>query len=148
MKRREFIAVAGSTACTAAVVASAATTSAQTTQGMEDMHAPKFKAVELSSSACVASGEDCLRHSLGMWSMKDTTMSACANAVMQLVAVCRALHTLASMNSPYTVDFAKNTALVCDAAAKECQPFYTKYPECKVCADDCKKCADDCRKLR
>jgi Cys-rich four helix bundle protein (predicted Tat secretion target) len=143
MKRRDFIAGAG----TAAVLASAVEASAQTNQGMEDMHAPKYKAVEISSSACVASGEDCLRHSIGMWSMKDTTMSACTNAVMQLVAVCRALHTLAALNSPFTVEFAKSTAAVCDAAAKECQPFYTKYPECKVCADDCRKCAEECRKL-
>jgi Cys-rich four helix bundle protein (predicted Tat secretion target) len=111
------------------------------------MHAPKYKAVEESSEACVASGEDCLRHSMGMWAMKDTTMAACTNAIIQLVAVCRALHTLAAMNSSFTPDFAKNAATMCDAAAKECQPFYSKYLECKVCADSCRKCAEECRKL-
>jgi Cys-rich four helix bundle protein (predicted Tat secretion target) len=148
MQRRDFIASAG----TAAALASAVRAYAQPGQTipnkpMDDMHAPKYKPVEQSSSACVASGEDCLRHAVGMWSMKDTSMAASANAIMQLVAVCQSLHTLAALNSPFTVDFAKTTAAVCDAAAKECQPFYAKYPECKACSDDCSKCAVECRKL-
>src|SRR5580704_798551 len=103
MQRREFIAAAG----TVAAFASAVRGYAQPIKPMEDMHAPKYKAIEQSSSACVASGEDCLRHALGMWSMKDTTMAASANAIMQLVAVCQSLHTLAALNSPFTADFAK-----------------------------------------
>jgi Cys-rich four helix bundle protein (predicted Tat secretion target) len=114
---------------------------------MEDMHAPRYKGVEDTASHCAASGEDCLRHSLGMWAMKDVTMAACANSVMQLVAACRALATLAALNSQFTVAFAKDVALVCDDAEKECRKFASVSPECRECAESCKKCSDECRKL-
>ena len=143
MERRQFIAAAG----TAAAFASVVNSYSQPNKAMDDMHAPKYKAVEESASACVASGEDCIRHSIGMWAMKDTTMAGSTNAILQLVAVCQSLHTLAALNSPFTVGFAKTTAAVCDLAVKECQPFYAKYPECKACSDDCNKCAEECRKL-
>ena len=62
--------------------------------GDEEMHPPKYKALEDSVSKCVVTGNDCLRHCYGMFSMKDTSMAACANAAFQLVAACgRAKHT-------------------------------------------------------
>ncbi|MFZ3325552.1 MAG: hypothetical protein WA231_06475, partial [Methylocella sp.] len=51
---------------------------------------------------CVVTGNDCLRHCYGMFSMKDTSMAACANAAFQLVAACAALNTLAAVNSEHT----------------------------------------------
>ena len=83
---------------------------------------------------------------LAMLSMKDTSMAACTSSVTELIAVCRALQTLASVNSTFTPAFAKNVVAVCDASGKECQKFSDKYVECTVCADACKKCADVCRK--
>src|SRR3984893_10809304 len=66
--------------------------------GMEEMHPPKYKALEDSAAKCVVTGNDCLRHCYGMFSMKDTSMAACANAAFQLVAACAALNTLAAVN--------------------------------------------------
>ena len=143
MERREFIATAG----TAVAVASGVGLLAQTSSKAEEMHAPKYKALEESAASCVATGEDCLRHCLAMVSMKDTSMAACTLSVIELATVCRALQTLASVNSTFTPAFAKNVGAVCDACGKECQKFYNKYAECKVCADACKKCSDDCRKV-
>jgi hypothetical protein len=40
--------------------------------GTEEMHPPKFKALEDSASKCVVTGNDCLRHCYGMFSMKDS----------------------------------------------------------------------------
>ena len=54
----------------------------------EEMHPPKYKALEDSAAKCVVTGNDCLRHCYGMFSMKDTSMAACANAAFQLVAAC------------------------------------------------------------
>ena len=110
-----------------------------------DMHPPRYKALEDSTAKCVATGEDCLRHCLGMLSMKDTSMAACANSVVQLAAVCRALQTLASLNSSFTVAFAKDVGAVCTACEKECRKFADKISECKACADACKACAADCQ---
>src|SRR2546430_14019393 len=69
---------------------------------MEEMHPPKYKALEDSASKCVVTGNDCLRHCYGMFSMKDTSMAARANAAFQLVAACAALNTLAAVNSEHT----------------------------------------------
>jgi hypothetical protein len=41
----------------------------------EPMHPPKYKALEDSAAKCVVTGNDCLRHCYGMFSMKDTSMS-------------------------------------------------------------------------
>jgi Cys-rich four helix bundle protein (predicted Tat secretion target) len=140
MKRRELIAAVGS-------LALAALPSKAVAQSAGEMHPPKYTALEESTSKCVATGEDCLRHCLAMMSMKDTSMAACANMVVQLIAACRALQTLASVNSTFTPAFAKDVSAVCAACEKECRKFYDKYTVCKTCADACKACADDCRKV-
>lgn len=138
MRRRELFTAAAS-------LAVAGATNAQSQP--REMHPPKYKALEESTSKCVATGEDCLRHCLGMMSMKDTSMAACANSVVELVAACRALQTLASVNSTFTPAFAKDVAVVCTACEKECRKFYDKYTVCKACGDACKTCADDCHKV-
>jgi len=110
------------------------------------MHPPLYKALEKSSIDCVATGNDCLRHCLGMFSMKDTSMAACADAAMQLVAACDALATLAAINSSHVPAFAKTVALICNDCKKECDKF-PKISECTACGEACKKCAEECRKV-
>ena len=138
MRRRDLLSAAGLAA------AAAYTAEAQP----NDMHPAKYRALEESTSKCVAAGGDCLRHCLGMMSMKDTSMAGCANLVVQLIAACRALQTLASVNSPFTPAFAKETAAVCSACETECRKFADKVAACKACADACKVCVDECRKAR
>lgn len=140
MKRRELIAAVGGLAVAGSLTMASA-------QSKGEMHPPKYKPLEESSSKCVATGEDCLRHCLAMMSMKDTSMAECANSVIQLVAACRALQTLASLNSPFTPAFAKDVSAVCLACEKECRKFYGKYDVCKACGDACIECANDCRKV-
>ena len=79
--------------------------------------------------------------------MKDTRMAACEWAVVELIAACRTVQTLASIDSAFTPAFARDTAMVCDACRKECQPFVNKYIECKASFDACTKCAAECRKV-
>ena len=137
MKRRELIAVVG------AALVGAAEGEAQTST---EMHPPKYKALEDSAAKCVSTGEDCLRHCLAMMSMKDTSMAACADSIVQLIAACRAMQTLAAVNSRFTPAFAKDVAAVCANCEAECRKFYDKYNVCKACADACKACAAECRK--
>ena len=137
MKRRELIAAVGALA-----VAGGATKASAQRPG--DPHPPKYKALEESAGKC---GEDCLRHCLGMMSMKDTSMAACANSVVELIAACRALQTLASVNSTFTPAFAKTVGAVCAACEQECRKFYAKYTVCKACGDACKTCGDECHKI-
>jgi Cys-rich four helix bundle protein (predicted Tat secretion target) len=107
MDRREFIATAG----TVAAVASTSQAFAQAMMGggemEESMHPPKYKALEVEAAKCVVTGNDCLRHCLGMYKMKDTSMAGCADTAFQLVAACDALAALAAVNSEHTGHLAK-----------------------------------------
>jgi len=112
----------------------------------EPMHPPKYKALEESAVKCVATGNDCLRHCLGMYKMKDTSMSGCADTAFQLVAACSALAALAAVNSEHTGHLAKAVAMVCTDCQKECEK-YPKVTECKTCGESCKACAAECDKV-
>ncbi len=70
MLRREFVAAVGAAA---AAQAFATTANAATA---ESMHPAKYKALEESTAHCVSAGEACMRHCLGMLSMKDATWPA------------------------------------------------------------------------
>jgi Cys-rich four helix bundle protein (predicted Tat secretion target) len=141
MERREFIATVGAVAA----IASASQALAQSTAG-GSMHPPKYKALEESSSRCVATGNDCLRHCLGMLSMNDVSMAGCTNSAYQLVAACGALQSLAAVNSAHLPAFAKAVGDICTACQKECEKF-PDVAECKACGAECKACAEECRKV-
>ncbi|MGE0448750.1 MAG: four-helix bundle copper-binding protein [Vicinamibacterales bacterium] len=143
MQRRDFLL----TALGAAAFTSASAGPVLAQGGPTSMHPPKYKALQDSTAACVSTGEDCLRHCLAMTAMHDTSMAACEQAVVELIAACRALQTLASVNSTFTPAFARNVAAVCDACRKECEPFVNKYLECKASFDACTTCAAECRRI-
>ena len=141
MDRREFIAVAG----TVAAVASTSQAFAQMAAEEPMMHPPKYKTLEESAAKCVATGNDCLRHCLGMYKSKDTSMGACADTAFQLVAACGALQALAAVNSAHVGAIAKGVEQVCKDCQAECEKW-PKIAECKACGEDCKACAAECRK--
>lgn len=121
-------------------------TEAVTGGGMEEMHPPKYKALEKAAAECVVTGNDCLRHCYGMFKMKDTSMAACADAAYQLIVACSALNALAAVNSEHTGHLAKTVEMICNDCKKECDNF-PKIVECKDCGDACQKCAEECRKI-
>jgi Cys-rich four helix bundle protein (predicted Tat secretion target) len=141
MERRQIIAAAG-------LVAAIASSSAATAQGAggASMHPPKYKALEESSSRCVATGNDCLRHCLGMLAMNDVSMASCTASTYQLVAACNALQTLAAVNSAHIRAFAKAVGEICVSCQKECEKF-PAIAECTACAVACKACAAECNKI-
>ena len=141
MERRDFITVAAA----AAAIGVASQALAQGAGGAS-MHPPKYKALEESSGRCVATGNDCLRHCLGMLSMKDVSMAGCTDSAYQLVAACSALQTLAAVNSTHIAAFAKAVGEICVACQKECEKF-PNIAECSACGVACKTCAEECRKV-
>jgi Cys-rich four helix bundle protein (predicted Tat secretion target) len=140
MDRREFIAAA----TTVAAAVSASEAFAQM-ESEAPMHPPKYEALEKACAKCVETGNDCLRHCLGMYKMKDTSMPDCADAAYQVVAACGALEALAAVNSEHTGHLAKAVAMVCRDCQKACEK-YPKVVECKTCGDACKACAAECDK--
>jgi Cys-rich four helix bundle protein (predicted Tat secretion target) len=148
MDRREFIAAAGTVAAAASASQAFAQMAEEPMMQMAEepiMHPPKYKALEEATAHCVATGNDCLRHCLGMYSMKDTSMAGCANAAIQLVTACAALQTLAAVNSEHTGHIAKVVEMICTDCEKECEKF-PRVAECKTCGESCKACAAECRK--
>jgi Cys-rich four helix bundle protein (predicted Tat secretion target) len=142
MHRREFVTAMG----TAAAVMSAAQAFTVTANAAESMHPAKYRALEESTAHCVSTGEACMRHCLGMLSMKDASMAGCTNASYQMIAACGALRTLATVNSPRVAAFAKVVAELCTDCQKECERF-PDVAECKACGDSCKTCAEECRRV-
>ncbi len=130
----------------ASVVLGAVTDAAAQGGAATSMHPPKYKALEEASMHCVATGNDCLRHCLGMISMNDVSMSGCTNSAYQLVAACGALQTLAAVNSQYLPSFAKAVREICVACQAECEKF-PNTAECTACAASCKACAAECSKI-
>lgn len=144
MQRREFIAI-GSVAAAASATQAFATQAFAETAKMEDMHPALYKELEKAAIECVSTGNDCLRHCLGMFAMKDTSMTECADSSLQLVAACNALATLAAVNSSHVPALAKVVATMCEDCKKQCDKF-PKIAECVACGKACQKCAEECRK--
>ena len=140
MERRDFITVAAATAA----IGVATQAFAQGTPGAS-MHPAKYKALEEASGRCVAAGNGCLRHCLGMLSMNDTSMAGCTDSAYQVVTACGALQVLAAINSTHLPAFAKAVGEICIACQKECEKF-PNVAECSACGAACKACAEECRK--
>jgi Cys-rich four helix bundle protein (predicted Tat secretion target) len=141
MERRALIAVAGATAA----MLSAGSVLAQTREAVS-MHPAKYKALEDAAGRCVSTGNDCIRHCLGMLAMNDVSMAACNAAAYELVAACVALQTLAAVNSRNLPAFAKAVAAICLVCQKECEKF-PHFAECSACAAACTACAEQCGKV-
>ena len=148
MHRREFVATMGTAAAvlSASKAFGAPSNKAPAPAPSESMHPAKYKALEDATSHCVSKGDACMRHCLGMLSMKDASMAGCTNAAYQMMAACGALRTLAAVNSPHVPALAKVIAQVCVDCQKECEKF-PDVAECKACGDSCKTCAEECRKI-
>jgi Cys-rich four helix bundle protein (predicted Tat secretion target) len=78
MHRREFVATIGTAA--AVLSASKAFGAPANSAPAESMHPAKYKALEDATNHCVSKGDACMRHCLGMLSMKDASMAGCTNA--------------------------------------------------------------------
>ena len=141
MDRRALLSMMGA----AAALATASQASAQEQEG-EDMHPPKYKALEEAASHCVMTGNDCLRHCFGMFAMKDTSMGECAASANQLVAACNALQVLAAANSQHVAVFARAVAEICAGCKEQCDKF-PKVAECKAYAGSCRACLEECHRV-
>jgi Cys-rich four helix bundle protein (predicted Tat secretion target) len=143
MERREFMTSLGAAA---AVLSAMPALAEEAASGVHHMHPPKYKALSDAAGKCVLDGDNCLRHCFGMLSMNDSSMAACTTSSFDLIAACRALSTLAAVNSAAVPALAKVVENICLACKKECDKF-PQYVECKECGESCKACADECHKV-
>lgn len=146
MQRREFIgAVATAAVAAAAAPQAAARTPTPTAMGPEPRVRPeKYTALEAAAGTCLDAAEDCSRRCFAELASADTSMAACAAAVYELIAACRAVRTLAAVNSAHVPLLAKAVEQACIACRTECEKF-PHVAECAACADACGTCAEQCR---
>jgi len=96
---------------------------------------------------CTAKGDSCLSHCMETFRAGDTTMAECADAVVQMLTVCRATASLARYDSPHLKDLARACRAVCADCEKACRAHADHQPECKACADACALVIKECDKL-
>ena len=98
-------------------------------------------------NACTAKGEACLSHCMETFVQGDTTMAECADAVQQMLPVCRAVSSLGMYDSPHLKDLARACMGVCTDCEKVCREHAEHQKECKDCADACAAVIKECKKL-
>jgi Cys-rich four helix bundle protein (predicted Tat secretion target) len=98
-------------------------------------------------NACLVKGEACLSHCMETFVQGDTTMAECADAVQQMIPVCRAMASLVVYDSKHLEDLARACMGVCTDCEKVCREHAEHQKECKECADACAAVIKQCEKL-
>jgi Cys-rich four helix bundle protein (predicted Tat secretion target) len=98
-------------------------------------------------NACTSKGEACLSHCMETFLQGDTTMAECADAVQQMLPVCRAMSSLGVYDSPHLKDLGRACMGVCTDCEKVCREHAEHQKECKECADACAAVIEQCKKL-
>lgn len=132
--------VANSTALLAGAAAVVGVSSV--TLGAKNALANNTSGVSSELAACINAGEICQAHCADELAKGNKDMGKCNRMVIQMLAVCKAMQTLAAMKS----DRAKALAAVCIAACQDCADACAEHKahwshkmhmECKDCHDAC-----------
>lgn len=90
------------------------------------------------AAECIRTGETCLQHCLNLLAKGDTSLGECAQKVNQMLAVCRAVGTLADAGSSHLGSAASLCRDVCKDCEAACKPHVGHHPECAACAKACR----------
>ena len=96
---------------------------------------------------CDAAGAACIQHCIHLLAGGDTSMAACAQAVHEMLDVCRATRTLALANSDLLPDAAGLCKKACSACKTACEPHGGMHATCKACVEACAATLDALSKL-
>ena len=92
-------------------------------------------------------GEACLSHCITDLRSGSLDLVECLASVEELVAVCRAMATVAALGTDRVRAMAAVTKDVCLSCEAECRRFEDQHDECGACADACVACAEECDKV-
>ena len=141
--RRNFLASAGVVVAAGVAGAALAEAAEEPTAKAGDPHQGVLDAAR----GCVADGQACLAHCLGMFRNGDTSLAACAQSVAQMLPACTAVAQLTSLNATRLGEFATACRDICDDCEKECRKHADKHAVCKACADSCAKFVAEAKRL-
>ncbi len=148
MQRREFITAVATAAVAGAAAQPTAARAPATPIGTQAPIKPtmlqgKYAELEAAAGACLDAGEDCLRSCFGLLADEDSRMMAVAEAAYELIAACRAVRSLAAVDSAHVPIFAKALEQTCIAGLRECEKF-PGIEECTKLGNACSRCAEAC----
>jgi Cys-rich four helix bundle protein (predicted Tat secretion target) len=142
MNRREVLVGAGALALAAVAKAAPKDKPAETHH-----HDTAAQPLVDASVDCLKKGEVCQQHCFALLGSGDTSMSACAVSVRDMLASVRSVFTLASAGSKHTRVIAKACAEVCKDCEAECRKHQDKHKACHDCADACARMQQEIAKL-
>jgi Cys-rich four helix bundle protein (predicted Tat secretion target) len=99
---------------------------------------------------CVATGEACLAHCATELGKGDKSMANCNRRVHEMLALVRATHSLAALDSELLGKAAAVCATACKLCADACGEHKAHFAhgmhlECKACMEACLECEKACR---
>ncbi len=143
ISRRDLL-LGGAGTMMAAGVSIAAT---ETDEHADHEHGQGQALVE-AARACVAEGETCIAHCLGFFANGDTSLAGCARAVQEMVAACRAVASLATLDAKRLGEFLSPCINVCADCEQECRKHADKHPVCRACAEACARFIAEAKKVK
>jgi Cys-rich four helix bundle protein (predicted Tat secretion target) len=139
MDRRLFIVTAGA----AALIGTAAGPAAS----QERQDASLRQAVVDACADCMKTGEACLAMCNEMLRHGMTDVAECHARVVDMLAMCEAMGSMAAANASPPTRLKALAALCADTCrdcARACEPQAARHAECKTCMDDAAACAQAC----
>lgn len=115
-----------------------------------DFHSPQMAEVGKSAANCVRAGEACIAFCAEEFANGNTDMANCNRKVHEMVALTRAMLTLAAMGSSEAVRLAPICAEACHDCATACREHKEHFAHmhaCKECMEACEACEKACLKL-
>ncbi len=96
---------------------------------------------------CVAKGEACVPHCVGLMEKGDNSLAECLRSVLAMMPLCTAVARLASLDAPRLKDLTKLCGEVCAECEKVCRKHAEHHAVCKACADSCAAFVKESKKL-
>lgn len=96
---------------------------------------------------CIAAGQVCLQHCIGLLAGGDTSMGDCARSTADMVAISQAAQALAAGNSPQLKAQAAVALAAVTRCAEACSKHAGKHEVCKTCGERCNEAAKEYKRL-
>ncbi len=86
---------------------------------------------------CTRTARACIAHCQRLLGEGDKSMARCLRTALDTEVVCNAVLKLASMDSVFTPQLAKQSVAVMQACVEACKEHINHHAECKACYDAC-----------
>lgn len=96
---------------------------------------------------CIAAGQVCLQHCIGLLAGGDTSMGDCARSTSDMVAISQAAQALAAGNSPQLKAQAAVALVAVIRCAAACSKHAGTHEVCKTCGERCNEAAKEYKRL-